>query len=91
MWLSTKDLPLQVVSRKLAPCYVGPYEMDRMVNTTVVRLKFPAALKIHPTFHVSRVKPVQVLELSPPPEPCPPPLVIDREPVYLDSFWMYVG
>uniref|UniRef100_A0A674P365 Gypsy retrotransposon integrase-like protein 1 n=1 Tax=Takifugu rubripes TaxID=31033 RepID=A0A674P365_TAKRU len=82
VWLSTKDLPLQVESRKLAPRFVGPFEVDRMVNPAAVRLKLPAALRIHPTFHVSKVKPVAESDLVPPSDPPPPPRIVDGGPAY---------
>lgn len=63
VWVLGRDLPHQLVSKKLAPRYVGPYEVERMIKTAAVHLKLPAALKIHPTFHVSRVKLVQESEL----------------------------
>ncbi|XP_034082028.1 zonadhesin-like [Gymnodraco acuticeps] len=58
VWLSTKDLPLRVLSKKLAP----------------------RSLRVHPTFHVSRIKPVLVSPLIPPSKP--PPRVVDGGPVY---------
>lgn len=58
VWLSSKDLPLQVASKKLAPCFVGPFEIERIIN--------PALLPVHPTFHVSRIKPLTESPLSPP-------------------------
>uniref|UniRef100_A0A674MFK3 Gypsy retrotransposon integrase-like protein 1 n=1 Tax=Takifugu rubripes TaxID=31033 RepID=A0A674MFK3_TAKRU len=82
VWLSTKDLPLQVESRKLAPRFVGPFEVDRMVNPAAVRLKLPPALRIHPTFHVSKVKPVAESDLVPPADPPPPPRIVDGGPAY---------
>ncbi|TWW54692.1 hypothetical protein D4764_0239300, partial [Takifugu flavidus] len=82
VWLSTKDLPLQVESRKLAPRFVGPFEVDRMVNPAAVRLKLPPALRIHPTFHVSKVKPVAESDLVPLSDPPPPPRIVDGGPAY---------
>ena len=38
VWLSIKDLPSQKNSRKLAPRYVGPFEIVRVVNPVAVCL-----------------------------------------------------
>lgn len=62
-----KGLPFQVESQKLAPA---------------VRLRLPASLKVHLTFHDSRVKPVKESELSPDTEE-PPPYFIDNAPDYM--------
>lgn len=50
--LSTKDLSLQVKSRELVPQFMGPFEVERVVNPAAVCLKLPQVFKIHPTFHI---------------------------------------
>ncbi|KAM4585999.1 uncharacterized protein V3H82_004961 [Fundulus diaphanus] len=82
VWLSSRDLPLQVESRKLSSRYVGPYVVEKVINSSAVRLKLPAALKVHPVFHVSLLKPVSNSPLSPPADPPPPPRIIDGGPVF---------
>ncbi|XP_025760795.1 uncharacterized protein LOC109200937 isoform X1 [Oreochromis niloticus] len=82
VWLAAKNVPLRVSSRKLAPRFIGPYEVDAVVNPAAVRLKLPASWCIHPTFHVSQVKPVRRSPLCPPPEPPPPARLIDGHPAY---------
>ena len=52
VWLSTKDLPLQVDSHKLAPRYIGPFKVVKIINPSPIRLKLPNSLKVHPAFHV---------------------------------------
>lgn len=36
VWLSSRDLPLQTKSSKLAPRFVGLFEVDQVVNTAAV-------------------------------------------------------
>ncbi|XP_064197194.1 uncharacterized protein LOC135257909 [Anguilla rostrata] len=38
VWLSTRDIPLQVESKKLQPCYIGPFKIARIINPSAVQL-----------------------------------------------------
>lgn len=58
LWLSLRDLP------ELAPRFIGPYEIDKVINPCAVHLKLPAALKVHPVFHVTLLKLVSSSPLS---------------------------
>ncbi|XP_057714403.1 uncharacterized protein LOC130930451 [Corythoichthys intestinalis] len=82
VWLSSKSLPLKTESAKLAPRFVGPFEVIKVVNPNAVRLRLPAHYRVHPTFHVSHVKPVSTSPLAPPVPPPPPPLSVDGHPAY---------
>ena len=63
VWLSAKDLNLKVASKKLAPRFVGPFPVTRNIGPAAVRL--PRSLRVHPTFHVSQVKPVRESRMVP--------------------------
>lgn len=82
VWLSTAKMPLRVENRKLAPRFVGPFPITKVVNPVAVRLRLPRPLRVHPTFHVSRVKPVQSSAFSQPINPPPPARFIEGGPVF---------
>lgn len=67
--LSTGNLPLQVESHKLAPRFVGPFPISRIINPTTVCLSLPLSLhRVHPSFHVSQLRPLVSCRLFPPPK-----------------------
>lgn len=69
VWLSTWDVPLKVDSQKLALRFIGPYPI-KIICLAGVKLKFPSILcRVHPTFHVSRIKYFIINHLCPPPRP----------------------
>lgn len=86
MCFAAKDIPLRTESHKLAPRYTGPYEVDRVISPTAVRLKQPASLIIHPTFNVSLVKPVITNPLCPLSVPSPPTWLIYGHPAYTAAY-----
>ena len=47
-----------------------------------VRLKLPRSMRVHPSFHVSQIKPAKTSTLCPPTTPPPPARIIDGDPVY---------
>ncbi len=57
VWLSTRDIRLHLPCRKLAPRYVGPFTIQRQINPVTFLLNLPPQYRIHPTFHVSLLKP----------------------------------
>uniref|UniRef100_A0A096M517 Gypsy retrotransposon integrase-like protein 1 n=1 Tax=Poecilia formosa TaxID=48698 RepID=A0A096M517_POEFO len=82
VWLSSKDIPLKSMSKKLSPRYIGPYVIESVISPSAVRLRLPSSLRVHPTFHVSQIKPVQTSSLCPPAEPPPPALDVNGHPAY---------
>lgn len=57
VWLSTRDLRLQLPCKKLNPRYVGPFQITRQITPVSFRLALPNHFRIAPTFHVSLLKP----------------------------------
>ena len=58
VWLSTKNLPLRLGTRKLASIWTGPYVVQAAVGNVAYRLELPSNWLIHDVFHVSQLKPV---------------------------------
>ncbi|KAL0151898.1 hypothetical protein M9458_052790 [Cirrhinus mrigala] len=84
VWLSTRDLRLRLPCRKLSPRYIGPFTILRRINDVTVQLQLPPRYRIHPTFHVSLLKPFHPSATEHPGaevEP-PPPEVLDTPSIY---------
>ncbi|KAK3549695.1 hypothetical protein QTP86_007172 [Hemibagrus guttatus] len=87
VWLSTKDIWLRLPSRKLSPRFIGPFTILKQVNPVTYKLQLPRGYRIHPTFHVSLLKPhhPSVLPSTEPGEDAAePPL-----PLLLDDWTAY--
>ena len=54
--LSTRDITLPGGSPKLQPKYVGPFKIKRVVSSVAYELILPEAWRIHPVFHISKLK-----------------------------------
>lgn len=82
VWLSTRDIHLKDFPKKLAPRFIGPFPISRIINPSAVRLQLPRTMHIHPTFHVSQIKPVILSPLNPVSHTPPPPRLVEDHPAY---------
>jgi len=54
--LSTKSLVFKErPARKLVDRYVGPYTIEEVVSTNVVKLQLPTSIRIHPVVNISQI------------------------------------
>ena len=64
-------------------CFVGAFTILKVISPTAVRLRLPSTMRrVHPTFHMSRLKPVVIHPLCPAPEPPPSPRIIEGGETY---------
>ena len=87
--LSTENLQLAArsVQRKLAPRFIGPFRIEKVLTDTTVRLVLPASMKIHPVFHVSLLRLFKTSERFPsdqrPSRRRPAAVIVDGTPEFI--------
>ncbi|KAK3538402.1 hypothetical protein QTP86_001750 [Hemibagrus guttatus] len=87
VWLSTRDIHLRLPCHKLSPRFIGPFTILKQINPVTYKLQLPPGYHIHPTFHVSLLKPHHP-SVSPSTEPGdgavepPLPLLLDDGTAY---------
>lgn len=93
VWLSTWDIMLRLPCRKLSARFVGHFIVEQ-INPVTYKLQLPPQYKIHPTFHVSLLKPFHSpVSIEPDQTEEPPvPLLLEEGSIYnvkeiLESWW----
>ncbi|XP_053571958.1 maestro heat-like repeat-containing protein family member 1 [Bombina bombina] len=77
VWLSTKHLKLKTPSRKFSQMYIGPYKITNVINENAVTLALPPEIPVHPTFHVTLIKPYVPTRLQSSDQPQPPVVLVE--------------
>lgn len=82
--LSSKDLTLRELCKKLRLKYQGPWRVSKVISPVAYKLDLPASMTIHPVFHISKLEPYHDNTFPLPREfNRPPPIdVIDDQPAY---------
>ena len=74
VWLDSRDIKTTRPAKKLDDKWFGPYPIAAKISRNAYRLTLPKSMKIHPVFHVSRLRrfvpdPIPGRHPPPPPEP----------------------
>jgi len=85
VWLNIKNFQLpEGLSHKFLSPYAGPFKVLEKKLSDIYKLKLPEILKVHPSFHVSLLKPVS-RDASRPNRKHnsrPPPNLVHNEPEF---------
>ena len=81
VWLSTKNLNVDWPLHKLTEQQLGPYKIVKIISSNAVKLKLPAAFKIHDVINVSHIRPYRPPTAGQSTIP-PEPIIIEETPEY---------
>ncbi len=80
VWLSTKNIPLRSVSNKLAPKFIGPFTVTKIISPVAVRLNLLRCTGgFIPSFTYLKLNLCFILLIRQPRSP-PPPRLVDGSP-----------
>jgi hypothetical protein len=77
VWLSTTHMVQTGKTPKLSARYTGPFPVCQVVSPSAYKLSLPRSLRIHPVFHISRLRrhmdsvsqfPLREQDVRPPPD-----------------------
>ena len=77
VWLESKNLNLNLPTRKFAPRRIGPFPITKQISPMAYRLALPEHMKIHNMFHVDLLTPFVETHAHGPADTPPPPDLID--------------
>ena len=55
--LSKRNLKIKRPSKKLDHKFIGPFQVEKVVSPSAIRLTLPQGWRTHPTFHMSELEP----------------------------------
>ena len=82
VWLDSRNLHVNVQSRKLAPRRYGPFTIKEKISPVAYRINLPAHMHIHNVFHIDLLSPFHETEVYGEAFPQPPPDLIEGEEKY---------
>jgi hypothetical protein len=85
VYINTKNITSTRPTKKLDHKRTGPFKIIKKLNSHVYKLELPTSMKVHPTFHISKLTPKTVKGLTDIEnrivEP-PPPVIVDSNEEY---------
>ncbi|CAK9779336.1 unnamed protein product [Cutaneotrichosporon oleaginosum] len=75
--VDTENINLRRPSVKLAPRYIGPFQIIKQISPVNFQLDLPPSIKIHPVLHVDVLKPAPTSTIPGRVQTPPPPDIVD--------------